>query len=173
MKSFLELSKERYSVRKFSNQPVEQEKIDAIIEAGMVAPTAVNNQPVKIWVVQSDQAKEVIDQSNPFDWANDAPVTLIVGANKAQAWVRQQDQYNFSDVDASIVATHMMLEITDLGLGSTWCGHFDPRPIQEAFPQMKDYNLIAMFPIGYIHEDCQPNPRHTQSKSIDDMVEIL
>ena len=173
MKSFLELSKERYSVRGFTNQPVEKEKIDAIIEAGQVAPTAVNNQPVKIWVIESEEAKKVIDNAHPFNWAKDAPVTLVVGANKDQAWVRQQDDYNFADIDASIVATHMMLEIVDQGLGSTWCGHFDPKILKEAFPQMKDYNLVAMFPIGYIASDIKPNPRHTQYKTKEEMVETL
>lgn len=171
MSSFNALAKERYSVRKFADKPVEDEKIQAILEAGMLAPTAVNNQPVKCWVFKSKEALEKLAETNPFEWADKAPVAIVVGANAEQAWLRKLDNYNFADVDASIVATHIMMAITDQGLGSTWCGHFDQDKLKESFPQMKGYNLIAMFPIGYIADDCEPNPRHFESKSKEDMVE--
>lgn len=54
--SFIELAKERYSVRKYKDQQIEQEKLDLILEAGNVAPTAVNYQPQKIYVLQSNEA---------------------------------------------------------------------------------------------------------------------
>mgnify|MGYP000956572518 CR=1 FL=1 len=56
--NFLELAKERYSCRQLSDKKVEKEKLDKIIEAGILAPTATNAQPYKIWLIESDEAKE-------------------------------------------------------------------------------------------------------------------
>ena len=171
MSQFSDVIKNRYSVRSFTNQPVEQEKIDAIIQAGMDAPTAVNAQPIKIWVLQSPQACKNACDSLPFEWAKEAQVFFVVGTKATDAWVRGQDGYNFADVDGAIVATHMMLTITDQGLGSTWCGHFDPAILKKHFPDMNDYHLIAVFPTGYINQGHDPNPRHFQSKSKEEMVQ--
>lgn len=51
--TFLELANKRYSARKYKDQPIEKEKLDQVLEAGRIAPTAKNNQPVKIYVLQS------------------------------------------------------------------------------------------------------------------------
>lgn len=171
MSQFADVVKNRYSVRSFTHQEVQQEKIDAIVQTGMDAPTAVNAQPIKIWVLKSEQARANACESLPFEWAKDAQVFFVVGTNAKDAWVRGQDGYNFADVDGAIVATHMMLAITDQGLGSTWCGHFDPALLKQHFTDMNDYHLIAVFPTGYISQGHQPNPRHNQSKSKDQLVQ--
>ena len=164
MKDFLQLANDRYSVRKFADKAVEQEKIDNIVEAGVKAPTACNLQPFKIWVVKSAEAKNVINKSNPFPFVHQAPVLIVVGSNPKEGWVRQFDNKSFADVDASIVATHIMLAIHDLGLGTTWIGHFDEKIIKAEFEEMRDYNLIAIFPVGYIADDCVPAKGHSEFK---------
>ena len=173
MKDFLQLANDRYSVRSFAEREVEQEKIDKIINAGMKAPTAVNYQPFKIWVVKSEQARSAICSCTKFDFSKGAPVIFVVGANPAQAWVRKYDNKNFADIDAAIAATQMMLEVHDLGLGTTWIGHFDEGAVKEKFPQMRDYNLIALFPVGYIAGDCVPSKMHYASKEISELVKEL
>lgn len=173
MKDFLQLATERYSVRKFSDKPLEQEKIEAIIEAGRRAPTAVNFQPYKIWVAKSESAKSKLIKSTHFPFVGQAPVILAVGAASAEAWVRKYDGKNFADIDASIVATHMMLEIHDLGLGTTWIGSFDEEILKNEFPQMRNYNMVALFPVGYIAEDCEPSERHFALKDRAATVEEL
>ena len=119
---FLKLARERYSCRQLSDKKVEKEKLDKIIEAGILAPTATN------------EAKEKLAKANRYQFG--AEVFFVVGAKEDEAWVRKFDNHNFSEVDASIVATHMMLEITELGLGTTWVGHFDAPLLQEEFPEM-------------------------------------
>ena len=173
MKDFLSLASDRYSVRAFADRAVEQEKIDKIIGAGMKAPTACNLQPFKIWVAQSEQAKNAICSCTKFDFIRQAPVILVVGAKPEQAWVRKYDGKNFADIDATIAATQMMLEVHDLGLGTTWIGHFDEGAIKEKFPEMRDYNLIALFPVGYIAGDCKPYKGHYESKDIATLVKEL
>ena len=164
MKDFLQLANDRYSVRKFSDRAVEQEKIDKIVEAGIKAPTACNLQPFKIWVAKSADAKNKINKATPFPFVHQAPVLIVVGANPKEGWVRQFDGKSFADVDASIVATHVMLAIHDLGLGTTWIGHFDEKILKAEFEEMRDYNLIAIFPVGYIAEDCVPAKGHAEFK---------
>ena len=73
----------------------------------------------------------------------------------------------------SIVATQMMLEITELGLGTTWVGHFDEPLLKEEFPEMKDYELIAIFPVGYPAEDAKPAERHSIRRSVEEAVVYL
>ena len=168
---FLKLAHERYSCRKFSDIPVEQEKIDKIIESGMVAPTAVNAQPFKIWVIKTPSEVEKVALATPFTFGTS--VIFAVGAKSEGAYLRNFDGKNFSEVDASIVATHMMLEIHDLGLGTTWVGHFDPVKLKENFPQMSGYEIVALFPVGYPASDAAPSDRHEVSKSFDELVEVL
>lgn len=111
--SFLDLAKKRYSCRKLSAQPVEEEKLQKILEAGNLAPTAHNNQPLHIWLLESAEAMGKVSQTTSFIFG--APVAFVVGSKADDAWVRPFDKKNFADVDASIAATHMMLAIEDLG----------------------------------------------------------
>ena len=169
--NFLELAKERYSCRQLSGKKVEKEKLDKIIEAGILAPTATNAQPYKIWLIESKEAKEKLAKANRYQFG--AEVFFVVGAKNDAAWVRKFDNYNFAAVDTSIVATHMMLEITELGLGTTWIGHFDEPLLKTEFPEMKDYELIAIFPVGYPDKDAKPAERHNIRRTPEETVEYL
>ena len=170
---FLTLAKERYSVRQLSDRPVEQEKIDKIIEAAIVAPTACNLQPFKIWVLQSPEALDKVRQTTPFRFVKEAPVVFVIGGDAEAAWKRRFDGHNFVEVDTSIAATHMMLEVQDLGLGTTWVGHFDPNKMRELFPEMQKYELLCIFGVGYPAEDASPADGHSSFKNRDELVEVL
>ncbi|MBE6827641.1 MAG: nitroreductase [Ruminococcaceae bacterium] len=170
MKDFLDLTYARYSVRSLSNRKVEDEKIAKILEAGLNAPTAVNYQPVKIWVIKNEEARRKVGLCTKFPFVRQAGVIFAVGSDESSAWVRPFDSKNFADVDASIVATQMMLEIHELGLGTTWVGYFDEEKLKEFFPEMNGYNMIALFPVGYAAEDGTPSERHTKRKSKEEMV---
>ena len=173
MKDFLTLAKERYSVRKFVTTDIPQEDIDKIIEAGLCAPTAVNFQPFKIWTFESDGAKAKLLPGTKMKFIEPAKVILVIGAKVDEAWVRPYDKKNFAEIDAAIVATQMMLAIHDLGYGSTWIGHFDADAVKAQFPEMKDYELIALLPVGVIANDCKPSERHSVSKRREELVAVL
>lgn len=170
---FNELMTARYSVRKLSDCPVSDQQIESILKAAQVAPTAVNKQPFKIWVLRTPQAIKHAGECTKFDFIANAQVVFVIGAKSDEAWVRPVDQHNFAEVDASIAATHMMLEIANLGLGSTWVGHFDPDKLKDFFHQMRDYKLICMFGVGYPADDSAPSPRHGEYKSLETLVEKL
>lgn len=168
---FISLAKERYSCRKLSEKPVEREKIETILEAAILAPTAKNAQPFRIWVLEGEESIDKLSEVTPFTFG--AKVFFVIGAKKEEAFVRKYDQVNFSEIDASIVATQMMLEITDLGLGTTWVGHFNAPKMTELFPEMKDYSLVAIFPVGYPDEEGGPSERHFIRKKKEEIVTYL
>lgn len=168
---FNDLAKKRYSCRKLSSKPVEQEKIDAIIEAGILAPTACNNQPYKIWLVKSPEAVKQIHAVTSFTFG--AEVFFVIGAKREGAWVRPFDKANFADVDATIVATHMMLAIEDQGLATTWVGYFDAPRLQKLIPEMDGYDLVAIFPVGYADSAAKPAPQHMLRRPVDEAVAVL
>lgn len=168
---FMELAKSRYSCREMTQEPVRREQIEKILETALSAPTAVNHQPYKIFWLDSPAAKENLKKAARRTFGADT--FLLVGCKEEEAWVREYDKMNFAQVDGSIVATHIMMEIADLGLATTWVGHFDAPMLKEMYPQMKDYDLIALFPIGYAAPDSAPSPRHTEKKPREEVVEIL
>ena len=170
---FSELVKARYSCRKFSDKPVEDEKLNAILDAGISAPTAKNVQPVKIWLIKSPEALAKITSCAPFAWMHNASAVITVGGTEEGAFVRPSDGRNFEDVDAAIVATHIMLAIHDEGLGSTWVGYFDAPKAKELFPEMSGYDLVALFPVGYPADDASPADRHFIRKDKSEMVKCL
>lgn len=169
---FSDVIEKRYSMRHLSDQVISDEQIIRILEAARWAPTAVNKQPFKIWVLKSEEAHLKAGTSFNFDFAKKAPVIFVVGALPDAAWVRPADQMNFATVDAAIAATSMMYEVTNLGLGTTWIGHFNPEKLKEAFPQMQPYVLIAIFGVGYPADDAKPNPIHFKRKTLEELSEI-
>lgn len=174
MNDFLQLARDRYSVRSFDpSRPVTDEQVDSIVKAALYAPTAVNNQPFRILVLKSKEAREKAVSCTKMKFIGDAPVIFAVGAKPDEAWVRQYDSKNFAEIDAAIVSTQIMLQIHALGLGSTWIGHFDAPMFKEVFPEMKDTELIALFPAGYPSDEAAPSPRHELSRPEDELVTVL
>lgn len=170
---FKELAEKRYSCRKFTDKKVDKTLIQKIIETANAAPTAVNKQPIKIFNMESADAKAAVSKVTKYTFGADS--FLVVGYKEDEGWVRPYDNRPFADVDGAIVATHIMMEIKDLGLDTTWVGFFDAPLLKELCPAMKDYELIAIFPIGYA-EDSEagaPSPRHTIRKEIKDIYTEL
>lgn len=165
---FLQLAKTRYSVRKYKDTPVEKEKLDKILETGRVAPTGANFQPQRIIAVTSGEGLEKLSKgAKTFG----APVVLIVCADKDKAWTRPADGKNIADIDASIVTDHMMLQATELGLGTVWMCWFKPDVIREEFNIPENYEIVNLLAVGYA--DCEPlSPdRHSEMRrSIDETV---
>ena len=168
---FLQLSEARYSLRKFSDRPVEAEKLAAILEAGRNAPTAHNLQPQRIFVLRSPEALEKADACTAAHFH--PPVILVVAYDPEAAWKRETDCKNHGEIDASIAATQMMLEAADLGLGTTYVGMFEPEKLLAAFPEMAGLCPIAMLPLGYPAEGAHPSRLHADRKPLEELVKYL
>ena len=170
--TFLELAKARYSVRTFKTEPVETEKLNAILEAGKVAPTACNNQPQKIYVVKEEEKRARLGEVCPCTF--NAPVILVIGFDKTRDWKNKlMPGYGSGETDAAIVCTHMMLEAWEQGIGSCWVGWFNADTISEVLGLPENIQVTALLPIGYAADDAKPALLHTSYRDDIEIVEIL
>ena len=170
---FQELIESRYSVRKFSDEPVEAADIQAILEAGRIAPTARNSQTHRIWVVTKPEDLAKIDECSPCRFG--APAVLICAFDNKEAFMHADERngdWPYGIMDGSIVFTHMMLKAHDLGLGTCWVGLFDGPKIQDSFG-LEDVTVYSLMPFGHPAPDCVPNPRHFERKPLEQTVTWL
>ena len=164
----LEIAKKRFSVRNYTNQKVESEKLAKILEAAHVALTAANLQPVHLIVAQSDEALAKVGEAAEV---YGAPLAIIVCADHNKAWVRPFDKKQTGDIDASILTDHMMLQATELGLGSVWVCYFKPDVLSKAFHLPANLEPINILAIGYSAEgEGDPNRFAAQRIPMDKLV---
>jgi nitroreductase len=165
------LSAARYSLRKFSDRAVEQEKLALVLEAGRNAPTAHNFQPQRIFVLRSPEALEKADACMGSHFH--PPVLVAVAYDPAVSWKRETDGKDHGEIDAAIAATQMMLQAADLGLGTTYVGMFEPEKLLAAFPEMAGTMPIALLPLGYPAEGAHPARLHSDRRPVEELVKYL
>ena len=168
---FLELAESRFSCRAFAEKKVEREIIDKILRAGQVAPTAVNNQPQRILVIESEAALEKMKKCTKSHY--NAPLAMLVCHSREECWKRPFDGKPSGDIDASIVCTHLMLEAANLGIGSTWVMFFKPDAVKVEFELPEGVEPVAILPMGYPADDAVPAPKHAETRAIEDMVQFV
>ena len=165
---FLTLAKERYSCRYFSDKKVEQEKINKILEAARLAPTGRNSQSQRILVLTDESELGKLSGCTSYGW--NAPLVMIICYDKNECWHRDIDDFDGGAQDICIVTTHMMLEVTDLGLGSTWVGAFDPFKAREIYNIPENLEVAAILPIGYPSETAHPSRLHNDRKPVEEIA---
>ena len=169
---FITLAKSRYSVRNYSERQIEKDKLDKILEAAHIAPSARNKQSARIYVVQSTEGIEKLRSLTRC--AYNAPTILIIGYEESEQYRNEMEEGIVSgQQDASIVADHMMLEATELGLGSVWVDGFPNTETAEVFHWPKSVKLVCLMPLGYAADDAMPAPMHEKYRPIEEMVKIL
>ena len=166
--NFEDIIRRRTSVRKFSDKSIEKEKLDMILEAGRLAPTAKNLQPIKIYVVQSEDGINKIDNCTRCRYG--ASTVLIICGNKDSAY--HKGDYSTYEMDSCIVATHMMLEATNIGVDNIWIESFDSDALRREFNIPYEFIPVCLLPLGYKAEDCPVNPLHDIRKDINELVEF-
>lgn len=169
--TFLELASSRYSVRRYRPDPVEQEKLDLILQAGRVAPTACNNQPQRVFVIQDETLRGKLAEASPCTF--DAPVILVICYDtQREAKARMRPNYAFGEMDAAIVCTHMMLQAWELGIGSCWVGLFDEEKVAAAIDLPETLRVAALLPLGYAAEGVRPAHLHDEIRPLEETVQI-
>ena len=158
--SFAQLVKQRYSVRKFDPRPIEPEKMERILEACRLAPTACNLQPQRIVLLQGAQMENLRD-CTPCLYGQSA--AAIVCYDKTVCWKNRSGK-EIGDVDGTIVMTQMMYQAQELGIGSLLVGIYDEALLRERFRIPAHYEVVCLLMLGYPAEDCQPHPRHHASR---------
>jgi nitroreductase len=150
-----ELIRVRRSIRAYKDQPVEKEKLDRILEAARLAPSAHNNQPCHIIVVSDAATKESLGKAYSGEWLMQAPIIIVVCAVPADAWIRS-DGEEYWKADAAIAMQNMVLTATELGLGTCWIAMFDEAIAKKALNVPDDVRVVVMTPLGYSAQQKEP-----------------
>lgn len=168
---FTEVVKGRYSCKKYSDRPLEKEKLDAILEAGRVAPTAKNLQEQKVYVVQSAEMLAKIDGVTPCRYG--APTVLIVAFDKNNVFTYPGGKRDSGIEDATIVATHMILAAYNEGVDSCWINFLDPEKMAEVLGLPENEEVLMAMDLGYAAEGAGPLPNHSNRKDLTETVSYL
>lgn len=159
---------ERYSVRKFKSERLSQEDVDKILQASHKAPTGCNYQPQRILVLNTEDAISKLQKCTRSHF--NAPTAMLVCHNKNESWVRPYDKALSSPIDASIVATHMILKAWDIGVGCCWVMHFNPTLMKETFNIPENIEPVALIVMGYPAPDAKPIEMHYKTRPIEEVV---
>lgn len=158
--NFLELSMQRCSARSYEQKFVEEAKVQQLLNAAWVAPTAANRQPQKVLVLNNSQALEKVSKSAN---CHGAPLVMVVLADKEIAWVRPFDKKSMVDVDATIVADHIIMQAEDLGLSSCWITFFNPNILKEEFAIPDNLEPVTIISLGYSNIE-KDSERHIRTR---------
>lgn len=171
--TFSDIAKERYSVRNYSPQPVEKEKLNKILEAGRLAPTAVNEQPQRIYVIKSQQALEKL--RGICKYVYNAPVVLLVCYDKDISWKADKygDDFDAGEMNATIVTAHMMMQATELGIGTLWVRGYHTQDIIDAFELPSNIVPVCMLDLGYPAPQNKPSAAHFSRYPLEQTVTEL
>ena len=166
---FEELIRKRSSTRKFQDKKLEKDKLDKILEAGRLAPTAKNIQPQVIYIIDSEDGIKKINEASPCIYG--AKTVLLVCGNIDIAFTKED--HTTLEVDTSIVTTHMMLEATNIGVDNIWIDLFDRKKVIELFNLPDNLKPVALLPLGYRTDDCPESHGHNTRKSIEELVKYV
>lgn len=162
---FLELVKQRYSVRAYKPDPVEEHKLDQVLEAARLAPTAANRQPFQIIVIHTEGRQKELSDFYGGSWLTQAPMILCFCTLPSQGWTHASGK-NYSDVDIAIVVDHVALAATSLGLGTCWIAAFNPEAVRKVLGLPDGAEPVILLPLGYPADEPKPKKR----KALSDLV---
>jgi nitroreductase len=162
---FMELIEKRYSVRAYKPDPVDDKKLERVLRAAQLAPTAANRQPFQFIVIHTAGREEELKRIYNRDWFVQAPLVVCACGIPAQAWVRR-DGKNYADVDVTIAMDHLILAATDAGLGTCWIAHFDPDAAREVLGLPEGVEPLAFTPLGYPADQLKSRVRKELSELV-------
>ncbi|MDD6195960.1 nitroreductase family protein [[Clostridium] aminophilum] len=168
---FKDVVKNRYSCKKYNGKKVEREKLNAILEAGRLAPTAKNLQEQHIYVVESDEKLAVIDKATPCRYG--APTVLVVAFDKNHVFTYPGGKRDSGIEDASIVATHLMLAAANEGVNSCWLNFFDPDALAKELGLPENEEILMLLDLGYAAEGTGPLDNHNSRKELAETVSYI
>ena len=168
---FIELAQARYSCKKYSDRPLEDEKLQTILEAGRLAPTAKNLQEQHIYVLRSPEALAKMDQATPCRYG--AGSVLAVAYDRENVFTYPGGKRDSGAEDAAIVATHMLLAAASLGVDSCWINKFDPAELAALLGLPEKEEILMLMDLGYAAEGAGPLPNHSRRKELSETVSYL
>ncbi len=168
---FRDVIRNRYSCKKYSSRQVEEEKLNAILEAGRLAPTAKNLQEQRVYVIRSAEILKKIDGVTPCRYG--APTVLVVAFDKNSVFTYPGGKRDSGVEDATIAATQMILAAADEGVDSCWVNFFDPDQLARALQLPENEEVLMVMDLGYAAEGAGPLSNHFSRKALTETVRYL
>lgn len=168
---FAEVVRDRYSCKKFDGRAVEQGQLDAILEAGRVAPTAKNLQEQRVYVVQSEEGLAKIAKVTPCRYG--ASTVIVVAFDKGNVFTYPGGKHDSGVEDATIVATHLALAAYANGVDGCWINFFDPEILAQELGLPENEEILMLLDLGYAAEGAGPLPNHSARKPLSETVAYL
>jgi len=162
---FTDLIQERYSVRAYRPDPVEEHKLQKVLEAARLAPTAANRQPFQLIVIHMADRREELGKMYDREWFTQAPIVICACGLPEKGWVSKEG-INYTYVDVAIVMDHLILAAADLGLGTCWMAAFDREEARRVLGLPDDVEPIIMTPLGYPGDQPKPKIRKPLSELV-------
>lgn len=163
---FGELIRKRYSVRAYSSRPIEEEKLNKVLEAARLAPTAANRQPFQVVVVNTEGRKDELKRIYRREWFVQAPLIICGVGVPRYSWVRKEDNRRYLDVDVAIVMDHLILEATNQGLGTCWIAAFNEAAARELLELPDEVVPLIFTPLGYPEDEPELKERKLLSELV-------
>ena len=165
--NFKDLSEKRYSVRSYSGEPVTEKQLHYILECARLAPSAVNLQPWKFYVITSREDRALLQQCYKRDWLSQAPLYVLLTVQHDVEWVRS-DGKRHGDIDIAIAAEHICLAAAEQDLGSCWVCNFDAQLCHKLMNLPETEEAVVLIPIGKVAPDLKPSEKKRK-----DLAEIV
>ncbi|MDE6035417.1 MAG: nitroreductase family protein [Ruminococcus sp.] len=170
--NFSQLAQKRYSVRKFDGRTIEPDTMNQILQTGNVAPTGCNYQPQRIYVIENPEKLELLNKLSKCIFG--AKTVLLFTLNTDEDWKNPLEPGVHSGVqDVSIVATHIMLQAWELGVGTCWVNYFSPSALEKTLELPANEKAVLLMPMGYPAEDSEPLKLHDEYKDISETVRFI
>ena len=167
---FLKLCAERYSVRSFADTPIPDEVLNQILEAGRLAPSAMNFQPQRVFVIRSEEALAKMRTVKKCYGVN---TVLMICGDTEVACNRPKVDHCMAEMDCAIATTQMMLAAQSLGVGTCWICAFDVPAMAKVFDLPANLTPYVLLALGSPSEDAPPSPRHFERLPLSETVKFL
>lgn len=162
---FNDLIKKRYSVRAYKPDPIEDEKLNFVLEAARLAPSAANRQPFHLIIIHTEGRQAELQRIYHRDWFTQAPLLVCACGIPRQGWLRYDNRL-FMDVDVAIMMDHLILAATDVGLGTCWVASFNIQAARELLALPDEVEPLIFTPLGYPADQAGVKTR----KSLTDLI---
>jgi nitroreductase len=169
---FNTLERARFSSRNYKDQPVEEEKLIKVLEAGRIAPSAANRQPWIFYVFRQKENLEKIREVYHQQWFKTSPVVILACADHHSGWTRK-DGKDHCDIDIAIAVTHITLQATELGLATCWICNFDAVKCREILQLPANIEPVVLLPLAYPADSPDVNRHEKTRKSIQEITKWM
>lgn len=162
----MDFMKDRYSCRKFTDEQLTDGQLESILEAGRLAPSAINRQPWRFLVLQGSDELAKVDECTKCRYG--APTAILVCFNRDESAKNPEVTPDYGWIDCALAIMQMSLEAEAQDIGSCIVGAYDPGVATEVFNIPDNMVTFQFLMLG--HPDAEPGPKHFERRPMDEIL---